>query len=39
MAFLFSDVEKSKEGFQFSKEDAEKDWTRFLLGAYVVENR
>jgi len=39
MNFLHSDVLKLKESFKFTKEDAEKDWTRFILDANVVENR
>ncbi len=39
MAFLYSDGLELKEEFSFSQDDAEKDWTRFLLGANVVDNR
>ncbi len=39
MAFLYSDVLRLKEEFKFTAEDAKKDWTRFLHGAYVVDNR
>lgn len=39
IAFLYADVLMLNKEFSFSSEDAEKDWTRFLLGAYVVDNR
>ena len=33
-SFLYND-----EGISYSTEDAAKDWTRFLLGSYVIDSR
>ena len=33
-SFLYND-----EGISYSAEDAAKDWTRFLLGSYVIDSR
>ena len=38
-AFLFAEAGLTVEDFGYTEADAAKDWTRFLLGAYEVENR
>ena len=38
-AFLFKEMGQRVEDFGHTEADAAKDWTRFLLGAYGVENR
>ena len=38
-AFLFDEAGDQTADFGYTEEDAERDWTRFLLGAYGVQNR